>query len=297
MSATAIEKFELAGRPYPPGAFENNSMLHKGHYSRIPDPDEKCDMMGIAADMVRIPIDHSPTQEESHDRVARSASLVGNSLNMPTIMLALLILLQLPYPAESKMWSMTHVEEQRLRANTWQTFWWPGVLESWPGVLHAADITADMRDMLAPLPMQGFDWNELQNRLAKCNTSTLQIYWADATYRGLDPFQQGPEWAMQQCNAAACASLGIQRRTGMSPKGLAPLMPTGMGPHAHMAAACQGAFILGSQTRLRMKPPDPQNHQKTPGMSHSRAGMKNSITRGGFLDSVGVSGARKLASE
>ena len=122
VSATAIEKFELAGRPYPPGAFENNSMLHKGHYSRIPDPDEKCDMMGIAADMVRIPTDHSPTQEESHGRVARSASLVGNSLNMPTIMLALLILLQLPYPAESKMWSMTHVEEQRFRVNTWQTF-------------------------------------------------------------------------------------------------------------------------------------------------------------------------------
>ena len=121
--------------------------------------------------------------------------------------------------------------------HTWHPLWWPGAVDAYPGILSAQEIAQDMRSMFEPLHVQDFDWLKLAHDLSSCHTALLQVYWADATSRGLDPLQQGPQWAMQQQNAALCASLGTQRRTGMSPKGLAPLLPAGMGkiPHMHNA--------------------------------------------------------------
>ena len=239
VSRAAIKRFETAGKPFPPGAFETNSMLHKGHHMRVPDADEKCGMMGIQEDMVALPAQTTHVAPSMLGTQGRSASLVGNSLHMPTIMLALIILLQLPQPTCGRLWSMSCVEERKLQGNTWGTIWWPGMLDEWPGIMSAHDVVEDIKDMFSLLPVQEFDWLKLEVRLASCNIAWLQVYWADASSRGLDPVQQGPQWSMQQKNAALCAGLGVQRRTGSSPKGMPPLLPPGMGKSPHCSVALQ----------------------------------------------------------
>ena len=242
VSKAAIKRFEAAGKPFPPGAFESNSMLHTSGHMRVPDPDEKCAMMGIPDDMVALPAQTMHTPASIRASQGRSASLVGNTLHMPTIMLAMIILLQMPQPTCGRLWTMACDEEHKLQQNTWGTVWWPGVLETWPGILSPRDVVTDMQDMFAPLPVGDFDWHSLELRLATCNIAWLQVYWADASSRGLDPLQQGPQWSMQQHNAATCAGLGVQRRTGVSPKGMPPILPPGMGKAHHSAAA----LALGS---------------------------------------------------
>ena len=112
-------------------------------------------LRGIPPSLVR-----GLTAETSQQTIALQNSAIGNGFHMPSLMLALVILLQLVTVGEaiSPYLGLMDVEEQALRSRISHTAFDPQVVKAFPGTLSQRAITASMKLQLSVLPASHAAW-------------------------------------------------------------------------------------------------------------------------------------------
>ena len=105
---------------------------------------------------------------------------------------------------------MCDLVEQRLRNSVEGTAFRPGVCESYPGVMASSAVAQGVLDCFQDMDLSeddvsqwrtAFSGPHLDSALAK-----IQVYWVDATIRGRNTTECGPEWMGQKRRAELGAS-------------------------------------------------------------------------------------------
>ena len=107
VSPAAAERFHADCRRFPPGAYEEHSLLWAGHQWRQPSPVERCQIMCLPPAVV------APARGGQVKRVQTQNSLIGNGFHIPSVVA---LLAMLPSILEAKMvMTLPDTEEQRLQ--------------------------------------------------------------------------------------------------------------------------------------------------------------------------------------
>ena len=239
-SAEAVTRFYADDKRFPPSAYEEPSMAWKGTQCRTFTPDERAQMHMLPPSAV---IGAAVAENSRARKEQVRNSLIGNSLHVPSIMLAFIVLLQLLPPAQARpqMGFPFCPVEQCLRDRIRHTALEPGLAASVPGVLTAENIVEDMILQLPwlaePGPRQ--PWRLVTHQLAKLPLHQLQLFYVDEWLGQRNEQEHGPDWLPQRTRAAQYAGFGTQRSAGDSRRGLDHLIDPGLGPDRHLAAAKQ----------------------------------------------------------
>lgn len=136
----AAERFLSDCRRFPPGSYEERSLVWKNAEWRQLEPSERAQIMGIpVAALAAVP--GGPDQ-----RLAKQNSLIGNGFHIPSILVLLMMLHQL---LEAKIAKPLPGPDFEFRNRLNHTVWEPGRLESMP-VLGPEDVINEMQLMLLP---------------------------------------------------------------------------------------------------------------------------------------------------
>ena len=240
VSPAAAARFEQDHRRFPPGSYEDVSLVWREQEWRQPSVFERCQLMGIppsAVESVSGPPDRRRQQQNS---------MIGNGFHLPSIVLLLCLLPQLmdaklPPP-------LFDVEEVGLASRLVGTVWEPGRLQSFPDLLQAHDIRRLLPVCFPDVPLPATMLQQLEQRLRVCLLSDLQAFSAWCRLRHLPWDQLGPVHVHGKAKAALYAGLGTQRFVGNSSRGLDHLLPPGLGKEEHMkqSAALPSPFQPGA---------------------------------------------------
>ena len=226
VSAAAAQRFYEDNRRFPPGAYEEHSVLWRGSQWRQPFPEERAQLLGVPPAAV------SAVQgSEDHQRRVRN-SLLGNGFHIPSV---LAVFLLLPALLEAKLVRQPTSPDWELRERVQGTVWEPERLARFPDMLHGADVVSEMKSCFADIPVAPSIWQEVERRLNHCRLHCLQAFSAWCRMRG-DPWQQlGPTPVFGRDRTAIFAGLSGQRYASAASRGLDHLLQPGLGPELHMA--------------------------------------------------------------
>ena len=197
VSATAISRFRMDGRRFPPGAYEEHCLLWKGPEFRQPDPDERAQIMGWPVGLTD-EVDNMLSTSSRARRQAALNSFIGNGLHLPCIMMAFVMLLQTAGGCNISYHLPYDPQEKALRDQVAGTVWQPGFVESFPGVLSAEQIWQDVRLVFEDHKFDRLPWRTVQELFVQQDVAFLQCYWVYAVMAGSDPLEQGQEWLAQR---------------------------------------------------------------------------------------------------
>eukprot|EP00435_Cladocopium_sp_Y103_P025477 s1719_g6.t1 len=192
VTPAAAQRFLDDNRRFPPGAYEEHSLLWKQDLWRTPTPSERAQAMGVPLAAV------AAVQGPPELRRAKQNSLLGNGFHIPSILVLLMLLPQL---FEAKLLRQPRTPDFELRERLSHTIWAPGRLDTMPDLLSAEDITREMRLMLPFPQVPQATWMAIQHRLQACRLPRLQAYSAWRRVRGESwtlPPGLGPEEHIQQ---------------------------------------------------------------------------------------------------
>ena len=134
------QRFENDDRKFPPGAYQVDRMLWRSDEARLPFSFEKAHIHCIPRCIL------SAKPREFHETAAQRevirASQVGNSFHLPSLALILLVLFQAIGRGQAAPTFSYPGAEAYLRSATADTVWQPGVVDSFPGLLSPAAVTA-----------------------------------------------------------------------------------------------------------------------------------------------------------
>ena len=104
VSHEAAQRFYEDARQFPPGAYEENSLVWKLDQWRSPSVTEKCQMMGLPLGAVQVSVGPSPQRRQMQH------SFLGNGFHLPSVIAVLSFLPQLlsykippPFADESEL--------------------------------------------------------------------------------------------------------------------------------------------------------------------------------------------------
>ena len=229
VSPAAAERFHADCRRFPPGAYEEHSLLWAGHQWRQPSPVERCQIMCLPPAVV------APARGGQVKRVQTQNSFIGNGFHIPSVVA---LLAMLPSILEAKMMmTLPDTAEQHLQERLRHTVWELGRLQAMPGLWSAADLCQDLRQQFEFANVTEHAWTRVrrvQARLEACDLRSLQAY---PMWRRLrqEPFEQlGPVPIWGRLRTAIFAGLTGQRYPSSSAKGLDHLLPPGVGKDEHI---------------------------------------------------------------
>ena len=222
-SPGAASRFEQDQRRFPPGSYEEGSLVWRDEHWRQPSVLERCQLMGIPPSV----LDSVPGPPERRRQVQNS--LIGNGFHLPSIMLLLCLLPQL---LEGKIPTpVLDYEEQALVARLDNTVWAPGRLR---GLLTASDVCDSLSVCFPSIQIPLDILHLVQARLNVCELHELQGFSAWCRLRQLPWDQLGPVHVQGKLKSALYAGLGTQRFSGNSSRGLDHLLPPGLGKEDHI---------------------------------------------------------------
>ena len=198
----------------------------------MPNAREKARQLGLPSDI----LDGVSQSYPAVQREAVRASLVGNAIHIPSLMVVLIMLFQIPSFAGSLHAHPYSADEARLRDAVVNTVWQPGVLKSVPGLMCADEIVSGMQCVFSHSCFDGLPWANLRSELGQIDISSLQCFEADFLLRGLQ-MECGLEWSMQKSKASIMARLGAQRGLAHSRHGLPAKIHLGLGKYKHFESA------------------------------------------------------------
>ena len=227
MSPDAAERFYADQRRFPPGAYEESSLLWHGRQWRRPSPAERCQLMCLPPALV------APARGNQVKRAQQQNSFIGNGFHISCVVA---LLAMMPSILEAKFVpSFTSAEEVALGARLRRTVWEPGRLDVMPGLVTAAEVCKDLQHQFAFAEIPDRTWQQVYDRLRACDLVSMQAY---PMWRRL---QQEP-WPVPiwgRMRTAIFAGLTGQRYPSSSAKGLDHLLPPGLGKDEHVVQAMQ----------------------------------------------------------
>lgn len=226
VSAAAVARFYEDHRRFPPGAYEECSLLWRDQMWRQPYPSERCQLMGLPFAAV------SAVTGDASQRRQSQNSWVGNGFHIPSIIAVLCLLpgllaAKIPPP-------FSEASELDFHGRLVGTVWEPGRLESFPGLLSAQNLVQEMRSMFDEFPVADSVWQVTEYNLSRCRLSSLQAYSAWSRMRGAEWEQLGPCHVDAAARTRIFAGLSGQRYPSSSARGLDHLLPPGLGKAQHM---------------------------------------------------------------
>ena len=237
------QRFFEDNRRFPPGAYDESSLVWKSDDWRTLTPDERCQIMGYPPDSLASVSGSAAVQVQAKN------SLIGNGFHLYSVMALFCFL---PALLEAKIPSpLVCDQEEALRQRVEGTVWEPYRLANFPGVYQAPAVIQEMKTFFPDCPVQDDVWLETTRRLSACQLWELQAYFAWCRLHGHDTFSLPPSHLTRRDRTQVFASLSGQRYPGNSSKGLDHLLPPGLGKEGHLEASS----LLRS----------PFRHQKWPG--------------------------------
>ena len=230
VSPAAAQRFEEDAQRFPPGAYEEQNLVWKRDQWRQLLPAERAQLLGVPPAAVAAVRGPEPT------RVQTQNSLLGNGFHLPSLVA---ILLLLPALLEAKMTRSPLSPDFELKARIQGTIWEPDRLDKFPGLLSGQQVVLEMQHCFHDLDVPAELWLDVSRRLEHCQLPRLQAYTAWRRLCG-EPWQSlGPTSILARDRTRIFAGLSGQRYASSSSKGLDHLLPPGLGPERHMAAALQ----------------------------------------------------------
>lgn len=226
----AAARFHQDHRRFPPGAYEEQSLVWKRDQWRTLEPSERAQAMGVPIAAV------AATTGHAEQRRAKQNSLLGNGFHLPSV---IVILLMLPQLLEAKLVRQPAAPDSALRARLHLTVWEPGRLDHMPGLLDAEAITQEMQLMLPFAQISQDIWADTARRLGACRLSHLQAFAAWRRLRGESWTLLGPTPLLGRDRTRIFAGVTGQRYASASARGLDHLLPPGLGPAHHMAESAR----------------------------------------------------------
>ena len=230
VSPHAGERFLADSRRFPPGAYEERSLVWKTDAWHPLEPSERGQIMGLPVAAA------SAVQGGPDQRRAKQNSLIGNGFHIPSILVLLMLMPQL---LEAKMTKQPVSPDFDLRDRLRNTVWAPGRLDSMSGMLSPMDIVKEMQLMLPFEQLQPLLWQDTFGRLGMCNLTQLQACTAWRRLRGESLQLLGPTPLGGRERSLIFAGLSGQRYAAASARGLDHLLPPGLGPELHMAQSAK----------------------------------------------------------
>lgn len=227
VSAAAASRFYSDDRRFPPGAYEEASLLWRGEEWRQPQPVERCQLMGVPFAAVAAATGDAPTRRRIQN------SWVGNGFHIPSVVAILcflpsLLAAKIPPP-------FSPASELELHERLVGTVWEPGRLDTFPGLLDAPSLVHEMQSMFHEFPIPQQVWETTQYNLSRCHLQQLQAYSAWSRMRGGDWEHLGPCHVDALARTRIFAGLSGQRYPSSSSRGLDHLLTPGLGKDQHMA--------------------------------------------------------------
>ena len=231
-SREAVERFYADNCQFPPDAYEEISLAWKGDQWRTLTSEERAQIMGFPPQALGCGRKYSSADWRRHEM--HRNCWIGNGFHAPSIMLFIVLMFQIALGDASTCPSVFYAaREDALRQRIRGTVWEPGF--SIPGLLTPSELCLDIREQLSPVTWSAGVWLQVEARMRTEDLRILQLYWMDATVRGCNPYEMGPEIPNRtQVNA----QLGQQRAASSSNRGLHPILPAGLGKEEHMRQAC-----------------------------------------------------------
>eukprot|EP00435_Cladocopium_sp_Y103_P006376 s317_g2.t1 len=234
----AADRFYADHRRFPPGSYEERSLVWKGDDWRQLEPGERAQVMGVPQAAT------AAIQGPASQRRAKRNSLIGNGFHLPSI---LVILMMLPQLLEAKLAPAMQSPDYQLRARLHNSVWEPDRLATMPGLLTATDLTREMQSMLPFEAISATIWHETTRRLRACNLAQLQAYAAWRRLRGESWTTLGPTPIFGRDRTRIFAGISGQRYAPDTARGLDHLLPPGLGPEGHMAQSASLPSPFGHQ--------------------------------------------------
>ena len=224
-------RFYEDNRRFPPGSYSDSSLVWKGKSWRTLTPEERSQIMGYP------PESFSSVSGSATARVQAKNSMIGHGFHLFSVMALLCFL---PALLEAKIPSPLPCDDEvSLQSRMAGTVWEPGRLQSFPGILGADELVAEMQLMFPDCPVQDCVWRQTSQRLSACQLCELQAYYAWCKMRGLETQILPPIPLLRQDRTPVFAGLSGQRYPGNSSQGLDHLLPPGLGKELHMEASSQ----------------------------------------------------------
>ena len=178
VSPAAASRFDEDLRRFPPGAYEEHSLLWQKEQWRQPSPTERAQLLGVPPAAVE-----AVTGTPDEKRQGRN-SLLGNGFHIPSL---LAILCLLPALLEAKMIPQPTLPDHGLHERLVGTIWEPGRLQSFPDILDGPAVVARMQGMFDPIVVNNDVWVLIAQRLDACQLHQLQAFasWRRLPGRGL----------------------------------------------------------------------------------------------------------------
>eukprot|EP00435_Cladocopium_sp_Y103_P019584 s1435_g4.t1 len=226
----AVERFHADHRRFPPGAYEEHSLLWKGDAWRTLSPAECSQLMGTP---------HAATaaiQGPPNQRRAKQNSLLCNGFHIPSLLVVLMLLPQL---LESKLLPSPPSPDGALRARLQHTVWEPGRLAAMPDLYTAPAIIQEMQLMLPMDAIPKEVWMDSTRRLQACRLHQLQMFAAWRRLRGESWTSLGPTPIFGRDRTRIFAGVTGQRYAATGPRAPSPAgsmaasaeMPSPFTPH------------------------------------------------------------------
>ena len=246
MSPAAAFRFEEDHRRFPPGSYEDASLMWRKNEWRQPSTLERCQLMGIPPSV----LDSVSGPPDRRRQVQNS--LIGNGFHIPSIMLLLCLLPQL---LDAKIPSpLLDYDEHSLATRLEMTVWAPGRLQTFPGLLEAPAVCDLLPACFPDIDLPAALLQDVCIQLSMCDLWALQAFPAWCRLRQLPWDSLGPTHIQGKMKAALYAGLGTQRFSGSSSRGLDHLLPPGLGKEEHMvqSADLPSPFRLGLTSTCSM---------------------------------------------
>eukprot|EP00435_Cladocopium_sp_Y103_P044302 s412_g12.t1 len=228
VSPAAAHRFELDNQRFPPGAYEEQSLVWKRDAWRTLHPDERAQLLGMPPAAVAAVKGPEATQTQVRN------SLLGNGFHLPSL---LAIFMLLPAILEAKLTLTPTAPDADLRARLQGSVWEPGRLESFPDMLDADYLISEMQHCFSAIPVSPDIWADVSRRLGHCQLQRMQAYMAWRRMRGEAWGSLGPTPLVARDRTRIFAGLTGQRYASSTSRGLDHLLPPGLGPQQHIAAA------------------------------------------------------------
>lgn len=233
VSAGAAARFFEDHRRFPPGAYEEHSLLWNRERWRQPSSTERCGVMGLPpACVAHLPQGYSPAQREQTRN-----SLIGNGFHLPSVMILMCLL---PALIEAKITiTPPPVAFDALAERLTGTIWEPGRLEAWPGLFGSAEVVERLPPCFPRLQIPKDILDTVAHRLSACRLHRLQEFQAWCQMRGMDTRVLGPTPIFGRDRSIIYAGLSGQRYPSSSSRGLDHLLPPGLGMEQHIQSALE----------------------------------------------------------
>ena len=225
----AVSRFMQDSRRFPPSAYEDHCLLWKGTEWRQLLPHERCQLMGWPAETV------ASVKGPGASRRQTQNSIIGNGFHLFTLLALFCMAPQVlgsKLPPQLSCW-----EELALRERLSGTVWEPGRMAAFPGLLSASKILQMTRLALQDCPVDDTVWQTCEHRLSHCDLPSLQCFSAWCRLRNLPWEELGPDLVRRRDRTAVYAGLSGQRYAAQSSRGLALLLPPGLGKEKHIEAS------------------------------------------------------------